>query len=57
MLQELKREQRQFVADYYHGAGRQTIERRRDMAKRRASRWVTERRGLVGDERSHLRLC
>ena len=41
MLQELKREQRQFVADYYHGTGRQTIERRRDMAKRRASRWVT----------------
>ena len=56
-LQELKREQRQFVVDYYHGTGRQTIERRRDMAKRRASRWVTERRGLVGDERSHLRLC
>ena len=34
MLQELKREQRQFVADYYHGTGRQMIERRRDMAKR-----------------------
>jgi DNA-directed RNA polymerase specialized sigma24 family protein len=33
-LQELKREQCQFVVDYYHGTGRQTIERRRDMAKR-----------------------
>jgi DNA-directed RNA polymerase specialized sigma24 family protein len=32
-LQELKREQRQFVVDYYHGTGRQTTERRRDMAK------------------------
>lgn len=32
-LQELKREQRQFVVDYYRGTGRQTIERRRDMAK------------------------
>jgi hypothetical protein len=32
-LQELKREQIQFVVDYYRGTGRQTIERRRDMAK------------------------
>ena len=31
-LQELKPEQRQFVVDYYRGSGRQTIERRRDMA-------------------------
>jgi DNA-directed RNA polymerase specialized sigma24 family protein len=32
-LQQLKHEQRWFVIDYYRGTGRQTIERRRDMAK------------------------